>query len=74
MTIFCESGLSTFGQGDAGLERSCPQGYPIMASFVAKFPRFPPDVRGITGPVGSRLYAHLAYQHNGDSNSTNTSL
>ena len=28
----CESGLSTFGQGDTGLERSCPQGYHIITT------------------------------------------
>ncbi len=32
MTILCESGLSTFGQGDTHLERSCPQGYQIIAT------------------------------------------
>ncbi len=32
MTILCEPGLSTFGQGDAHLEKSCPQGYQIIAT------------------------------------------
>ncbi len=32
MIILCESVLSTFGQGDARLEWSCPQGYHTVAT------------------------------------------
>ncbi len=32
MMILCESGLSTFGQGDTRLELSCPQGYHMIAT------------------------------------------